>query len=79
MGLHFTCGTTGYNYIRENIAPFPSVRTLQRSVENTSFEPGLLTDTFLLIKEMGKHFDEIHKFCCLVFDEMSIQERIDFV
>jgi len=28
LGLRFTCGTTGYNYIREIIAPFPSVRTL---------------------------------------------------
>ncbi|XP_018313868.1 uncharacterized protein [Mycetomoellerius zeteki] len=30
------------------------------------------------MKEMGKNLDNIHKFCCLVFDEMSIQERIDF-
>lgn len=78
LGLRFTCGTTGYNHIRETIALFPSIRTLQRRVENISFEPGLLSDVFLLLKEMGKHLDEIHKFCSLVFDEMSIQERIDF-
>lgn len=46
LGLRFTCGTTGYNYIRKTVAPFPSVRTLQRSVENISFEPGLLKDIY---------------------------------
>ncbi|TGZ52571.1 hypothetical protein DBV15_12225 [Temnothorax longispinosus] len=54
------------------------LKTLQRSIENISFEPGLLTDIFALLKEMGEHLDEIHKFCCLVFDEMSICEKIDF-
>ncbi|XP_071653702.1 uncharacterized protein [Temnothorax longispinosus] len=78
LALRFTCGTTGYNYVREVVAPFPSVRTLQRSIENISFEPGVLTDIFALLKEMGEHLDEIHKFCCLVFDEMSIREKIDF-
>ncbi|XP_011859638.1 PREDICTED: uncharacterized protein LOC105557100 [Vollenhovia emeryi] len=78
LSLRFTCGTTGYNHIRDVVAPFPSVRTLQRRIENISFEPGILSDIFLLLKEMVEHLDKIHKFCCLVFDEMSIQEKIDF-
>ncbi|TGZ50296.1 hypothetical protein DBV15_12062 [Temnothorax longispinosus] len=78
LALRFTCGTTGYNYVREVVAPFPSVRTLQQSIENISFEPEVLTDIFALLKEMGEHLNEIHKFCCLIFDEMSIREKIEF-
>ncbi|TGZ50578.1 Uncharacterized protein DBV15_12610 [Temnothorax longispinosus] len=77
LNLRFTCGTRGYNYLRQIMAPLPSVRTLQRSIEHIKFNPGLLDSVFLRLQEMIHNMNENDRNCVLIFDEMSIEQRID--
>lgn len=59
------------------MAPLPSVRTLQRSIDHVKFDPGLLDNVFLRLQEVIADMDENDKNCVLIFDEMSIEQRID--
>lgn len=58
------------------MAPLPSVRTLQRSIEHIKFDPGLLDNVFLRLEEMIGNMDESDKNCVLIFNEMSIEQRV---
>ncbi|KAH9367659.1 hypothetical protein HPB48_020382 [Haemaphysalis longicornis] len=42
--LRLTCGSRGYNFLREYGYPIPVERTLQRHIQHVKFRPGLLTD-----------------------------------
>ena len=50
LGLRFSCGTSGYENLLALNFPYPSVRTLQRRLQNLKFESGLLHEVFELLK-----------------------------
>lgn len=69
--LKFVCGSNGYEEVLCQGLPFPSIRTLQRRLENLKFEPGISEKMFDFLKYKKSYF---HK-CGLVFDEMTITLR----
>ena len=50
MQTYFTCGTTGYNFLRKRGYPFPDVRTIQRNLAFIKAEPGTQDDILQLMK-----------------------------
>jgi len=74
--LRFTCGATGYEQLRKTY-PYPSARTLRRCVQNINFQPGILDVVFECLKDEVPKMRIIDRDCVLVFDEMSIEPRID--
>lgn len=43
LQLRFSCGSAGYKVLLKQHFPLPSERTLQRRLQNISFQPGVLT------------------------------------
>ena len=42
LQLRYSCSTSGYKQVIKQVAPFPSVRTLQRKTQHLKFQPGVL-------------------------------------
>lgn len=79
LSLWTACGTSGYNRVRKRCAvELPAPRTLQRKLQNIPFNPGLLEDIFLCMVERINNMEERSRLCCLVFDEMSIESKIEY-
>ena len=73
LKLRFACGTTGYAELLNQGHPLPSLRSLRRKMEVVSMEPGILDETFRLLKLKVEALDEKERECCLTLDEMSIK------
>jgi len=79
LGLRFSCGTSGYNSLLKIGLPYPSVRTLQRRLENVKFESGILHEVLDFMKIKVRTFQtEQEKEAVLLLDEMSISQSIDY-
>ena len=76
LSLKFSCGSTGYEEVRKRL-PLPSARTLRRCLQNIDFEPGMLDVTFKFLENELPKMRMMDRDCVLVFDEMSIQPRVD--
>lgn len=50
LRLKFSCGSTGYDVLRETGIPLPSARTLRRRLQNVNFSSGILTAVLDLLK-----------------------------
>jgi hypothetical protein len=50
LKLYLACGTNGYEEIRKQNLPYPSVRTLQDRIQGFKFKPGILQDVFNLLE-----------------------------
>lgn len=46
LQMRFSCGTTGYNVVRDSGYPLPSTRTLRRRLQTINFAPGVLSVVF---------------------------------
>ena len=75
--LKFMTRTRGYNYIRKTGGAYPSVRTLQRCLQNINCQPGVLDDVFNLLKLKVDLMEERDKQIVLIYDEMTISQKID--
>lgn len=50
LKLKFQCGTSGYEeFLRQGLA-YPSVRILQRKLQNLNFDSGILSEVFDFLK-----------------------------
>lgn len=59
--------------------PLPSIRTLNFHLQNLSFQPGILTDVFRLLKMKLRPSSEYFETdCILTLDEMELKKSIDF-
>lgn len=68
--LKFACGTSGYT---ELLRQQPSLRILNRRLEELQFKSGLIDDIFYFLRiKMAQFENDIDKDCMLVLDEMSI-------
>lgn len=72
LQLKFQCGNSGYEELLKQNFPFPSVRTLQRRLQNLKFDCGILDEVFHFMKIKVDSLTEIEKDCMLVLDEMAI-------
>jgi hypothetical protein len=50
LRLYMACGTSGYEEIRKQGLPYPSIRTLQSGLNNLKFTPGILDEVFGVLK-----------------------------
>lgn len=71
--LKFACESSGYDLLRKQKYPLPSLRTVSRRLEGFKFAPGILHEVieFLKIKIMNFKTDQ-EKDCVLIIDEMAI-------
>ena len=59
--------------------PFPSTRTLYRRCNSIlDFQPGILEDSFHLLKIKSEKFPKGHNDAVLAIDEMSIKAKIEY-
>lgn len=70
----FACGKRGYNFLRVNGFPLPSIRILQKRLQGINFNPGSWNDVFVFLKEKVKSFTKCERECVLIVDGMSIVE-----
>lgn len=76
--LRFACGPSGYNVLLKHQYPLPSARTLQRRLQNISFEPGVLTNVFDMLEVKVKEMNDNEKNCCLTLDELSLSPGVEY-
>ncbi|XP_077278932.1 uncharacterized protein LOC143906611 [Temnothorax americanus] len=71
-------GTTNFCDFVNYLPIFPSVRTLQRTVEHIWFESGILDEVFDMLKCAVKNMSENERDCMIVADEMAIKAGLVF-
>jgi hypothetical protein len=62
----------------QTILPLPSRRTLQSILSNFHFTTGINAHVFGTLKHSLQKMSGKDRFCCLMFDEMSIRENLRF-
>lgn len=72
LKLKFSCGKNGYHELLRQNVPLPSIRTLQRRLQNLKFDSGVLHEVFQFLSIKVQTFGEHERDCVLVLDEMSI-------
>ena len=64
-----------YKYLA-TILRLPSIRTLQRMLENFQMAPGFHEQVFTTLKHKVAAMSELDKYCAIVFDEMAIKSEM---
>lgn len=72
LKLKFSCGGNGYEELIKEGYPLPSIRTLQRRLQNLKFDCGILNEVFDFLKIKVESFEAHEMDCVLVLDEMAI-------
>lgn len=71
-------GTTGYSDFVNYLPIFPSVRTLQKTVQHVQFENGILHEVFDMLKQTIRGLSDNEKDYMIVADEMTIKPGLVF-
>lgn len=50
LKLYMACGENGYEELRKQNLPYPSIRTIQHRLRNLKFQSGILHDVFRLMQ-----------------------------
>lgn len=50
LKLYVVCGQKGYEEIRKQNLPYPSIRTIQRHIQGLKCKPGILQDFLNILK-----------------------------
>lgn len=79
MTLAWTGGPSALDVTqrRQNVAPLPSVRTIQRRTAHIKFEPGILREVLDAFEPTVNAFVPLDRDCALFFDDMSITMKRD--
>lgn len=72
LRLKFSCGGSGYEELLRQKFPLPSVRTLQRRLQNLNFDSGILDEVLKFLDTKVQTFAPSERDCALVLDEMAI-------
>ncbi|KAH7956199.1 hypothetical protein HPB52_007002 [Rhipicephalus sanguineus] len=72
LKIRLSCGSRGYDMVKELGQPLPSQRTLQRHIEHCKFRPGLLVDIMDSLAVKVNCMTEHERHACLMMDEMQI-------
>jgi hypothetical protein len=62
----------------QTLFPLPSGRTLQSLLSAVHFKTGINTHVFDALRHSVQKMSEKDRYCCLLFDEMSIRENVRF-
>ena len=77
--LRYLSGDTAYNFIKDTMKiPLPSVRCLNRRLEDLKVKPGFCEDSFRLLSISAKKLEPDQKYAVLVMDEMSIKPSMEW-
>lgn len=50
LKFYAACGQKGYEEVRQQHLPYPSIRTLQSRIQGLKFKPGIFEDIFNMLK-----------------------------
>ncbi|KAL1509011.1 hypothetical protein ABEB36_003818 [Hypothenemus hampei] len=78
LKLYMACGTTGYNEIRKQHLPYPSIRTLQYHIQAIKLNAGICEEVFKLLELKIQTFTQHERHAVLIFDEMAIKSSLQF-
>jgi hypothetical protein len=62
----------------QTLFPLPSGRTLQSLLNTVHFRTGINTHVFYALRHSLQKMSEKDRYCCLLFDEMSIRDNVRF-
>jgi len=71
------CSPKSYSFLRL-LLPFPSRRTLQSVLSTVHFAAGINAHVFGALQHSMQKMSDRDRYCCLLFDEMSIRENVRF-
>ncbi|PIK41368.1 hypothetical protein BSL78_21778 [Apostichopus japonicus] len=78
LQLRFTCGASGYDLLLRQNLPYPSIRTLQRRMQNVAFRPGILSQVFEFLELKVSNMRPEERICSLTLDEMALSTSIEY-
>lgn len=64
LQVRLSCGSRGYELLKNEVVPLPSERTLHRRIEDVKFEPGVYADVLVFIRCQNVFvYDKQLKYC----------------
>lgn len=66
LKLYVACGEKGYQELRQQHLPFPSIRTLQYRIQGLKFKPGILQDIIYILQMKVSICMNRNMYLCLV-------------
>lgn len=78
LKLYLTCGTTGYEELRRQNYPLPSIRTLQRKIHSFKCMPGIHQEILNLLETKVECLLPEERHAVLLIDEMAIKSGLQF-
>ena len=78
LKMRYLCGTTGYSHLIDLGWPLPSIDALNERIKIMDTNPGLNMDSLKLLGMKSRKMTDNQKEVCLVVDQMSIQQRIEW-
>jgi hypothetical protein len=72
LRLKFSCSGSGYEELLRQKLPLPSVRTLQRKLQNLNFDSDILDEVLKFLHTKIQTFAPSERDCALVLHEMAI-------
>ncbi|XP_077519202.1 uncharacterized protein LOC144129138 [Amblyomma americanum] len=78
LKIRLSCGSWGYNVVREIGTPLPSERTLHRHLEDLKFLPGILHEILPSLSVKVNLMKDHEKHAVLILDEMQLTPGIAY-
>jgi hypothetical protein len=78
LKMYLTYGTTGYNELKQQNYPLPSIRTLQRRMQSFKCMPTLHNTIFNLLEIKAQCLLPEERHAVLLIDEMAIKPGLQF-
>ena len=76
--LYYTCGTSGYNLLREEGYPLPALRTIQRHLKKIPFRPGTLDEFIKKMEPKVKAMKPEERIFGILMDELYLNAHRDY-
>lgn len=76
LALHY-CSPKCYRFLRKMFV-LPTVRSLQRWLQNINVEPGFINPVLEMLKVKSANLPQAQKLCSLAFDEMSLKQLLTY-
>jgi len=76
LALHY-CSPKCYLFLRKMFV-LPTVRSLQRWLQNINVEPGFINPVLEMLKVKSANLPQAQKLCTLAFDEMSLKQLLTY-
>lgn len=70
--IRSSCGARGYNHLRKLGYPLPSIRFINKRLQNLDFSPGILEDFLKFLANVVPTMDMLDRHAGIFLDEMSL-------